>query len=81
MITPLVLGMPRPMAEALGWPEAEIGWADILALAQIPEGWGAFGHPEWGDFRLGQDQPQLLDLGSLRYCRHLLRRHRQDLGV
>ncbi len=63
MITPLVLGMPRPMAEALGWPEAEIGWADILALAQDPEGWGAFGHPEWGDFRLGKTNPNFSTSG------------------
>lgn len=63
MITPLVLGMPRPMAEALGWPETEIGWADILALASDPEGWGALGHPEWGDFRLGKTNPNFSTSG------------------
>jgi Ca-activated chloride channel family protein len=63
MITPLVLGMPKPMAEALGWPEAEIGWSDILSLAQDPEGWGAFGHPEWGEFRLGKTNPNFSTSG------------------
>ena len=63
MITPLVLGMPRPMAEALGWPEADIGWADILALASDPEGWGSLGHPEWGDFRLGKTNPNFSTSG------------------
>lgn len=63
MITPLVLGMPRPMAEALGWPETDIGWADILALASDPEGWGALGHPEWGDFRLGKTNPNFSTSG------------------
>ncbi|MGH8924098.1 MAG: substrate-binding domain-containing protein, partial [Acidimicrobiia bacterium] len=63
MITPLVLGMPRPMAEALGWPEADIGWADILQLAADPEGWGALGHPEWGDFRLGKTNPNFSTSG------------------
>jgi Ca-activated chloride channel family protein len=63
MITPLVLGMPRPMAEALGWPETEIGWADVLALASDPEGWGALGHPEWGDFRLGKTNPNFSTSG------------------
>lgn len=63
MLTPLVLAMPRPMAEALGWPEAEIGWADILALASDPEGWGALGHPEWGDFRLGKTNPNFSTSG------------------
>ncbi|MFH1330445.1 MAG: extracellular solute-binding protein [Actinomycetota bacterium] len=63
MITPLVLGMPRPMAEALGWPEAEIGWADVLALSQDPEGWGAYGHPEWGEFKLGKTNPNFSTSG------------------
>jgi Ca-activated chloride channel family protein len=63
MLTPLVLAMPKPMAEALGWPEAEIGWADILALAQDPAGWGAKGHPEWGAFRLGKTNPNFSTSG------------------
>jgi len=63
MLTPLVLGMPRPMAEALGWPEADIGWADVLALSQDPEGWGTYGHPEWGDFKLGKTNPNFSTSG------------------
>ena len=63
MLTPLVLGMPRPMAEALGWPEADVGWSDILALASDPEGWGSLGHPEWGDFRLGKTNPNFSTSG------------------
>ena len=63
MITPLVLAMPRPMAEALGWPEAEIGWADVLALSQDPDGWGAYGHPEWGEFKLGKTNPNFSTSG------------------
>ncbi|MGH9026675.1 MAG: VWA domain-containing protein, partial [Acidimicrobiia bacterium] len=38
MLTPLVIAMPEPMAEALGYPEENIGYGDILALAQSPEG-------------------------------------------
>jgi Ca-activated chloride channel family protein len=57
MRTPLVIAMPRPMAEALGWPNTPIGYADILKLAQDPAGWGAKGHPEWGPFRLGKTNP------------------------
>ncbi|HEY7564714.1 MAG TPA: extracellular solute-binding protein [Acidimicrobiia bacterium] len=63
MLTPLVLAMPRPMAEALGWPEADIGWADVLELASDPEGWGALGHPEWGPFRLGKTNPNFSTSG------------------
>jgi Ca-activated chloride channel homolog len=57
MLTPLVIAMPKPMAEALGWPDTPIGYADILALARDPAGWGAKGHPEWGPFRLGKTNP------------------------
>ena len=31
--SPLVVAMPRPMAVAMGWPTAAIGWADLLRLA------------------------------------------------
>lgn len=63
MLTPLVLAMPRPMAEAMGWPEADIGWVDILDLAQDPQGWGRFGHPEWGNFKLGKTNPNFSTSG------------------
>ncbi|MEQ1787850.1 MAG: extracellular solute-binding protein [Acidimicrobiales bacterium] len=62
-LTPLVIAMPRPMAEALGWPEEPLGFADILALSQDPEGWAAHGHPEWGDFRLGKTNPNFSTSG------------------
>ena len=57
MLTPLVIAMPKPMADALGYPDTPIGYADILRLANDPAGWGAFGHPEWGPFRLGKTNP------------------------
>jgi Ca-activated chloride channel family protein len=57
MLTPLVIAMPQPMAEALGWPATPIGYGDILRLAQDPAGWGGRGHPEWGPFRLGKTNP------------------------
>ncbi len=63
MLTPLVIAMPRPMAEALGWPDEPLGYADILALAQDPQGWAAHGHPEWGLFRLGKTNPNFSTSG------------------
>ena len=57
MLTPLVIAMPRPMAQALGWPQTPIGYADILKLGQDPAGWGGKGHPEWGAFKLGKTNP------------------------
>ena len=56
-LTPLVIAMPRPMADALGWPNTAIGWGDVLALARDPNGWAAHGHPEWGPFKLGKTNP------------------------
>jgi Ca-activated chloride channel homolog len=63
MLTPLVIAMPEPMAEALGYPEEPVGWGDILALAREGEGWGAYGHPEWGPFRLGKTNPNFSTSG------------------
>lgn len=57
MLTPLVIAMPRPMAQALGHPNNPIGYSDLLALARDPQGWAAKGHPEWGPFRLGKTNP------------------------
>src|SRR3989442_13612596 len=61
--SPLVIAMPRPMAEALGWPQREIGWPDVLELARDRSGWGSRGHPEWGDFRLGKTNPNISTSG------------------
>jgi Ca-activated chloride channel family protein len=63
MLTPLVIAMPEPMAEALGWPDTPIGWSDILGLARDPQGWASKGHPEWGPFRLGKTNPNFSTSG------------------
>ena len=57
MLTPLVIAMPRPMAEALGYPQTPIGYADLIALSQDPAGWASKGHPEWGRFKFGKTNP------------------------
>jgi Ca-activated chloride channel family protein len=40
----------RDMAEALGWPDKEIGFADIIALRNDPQGWASVpgARVEWG---------------------------------
>ena len=63
MLTPLVIAMPRPMAEALGWPDESLGWSDVLGLARSDQGWADFGHPEWGPFRLGKTNPNFSTSG------------------
>jgi Ca-activated chloride channel family protein len=63
MLTPLVIAMPVPMANALGYPDEPIGFGDLARLADDPAGWGAFGHPEWGPFRLGKTNPNFSTSG------------------
>lgn len=63
MQTPLVIAMPEPMADALGYPAEPVGWADIIRLSQDPQGWAAYGHPEWGPFRLGKTNPNFSTSG------------------
>jgi len=63
MQTPLVIAMPKPMADALGYPKTPIGFTDIFKLATDPKGWAAYGHPEWGPFRLGKTNPNFSTSG------------------
>lgn len=59
VLTPVVISMWRPMAEALGWPNEPIGWQTMLDLINDPQGWGKFGHPEWGKFSWGHTDPEI----------------------
>ena len=60
--TPLVIAMPKPMAETLGWPSKAIGWSDVLALAKDPSGWGKYNKP-YGAFKLGKTNPNFSTSG------------------
>ncbi len=62
---PIGFAMWRPMAEAMGWPTRAIGWADILELADDSAGWARYGHPEWGELRLGHTNPISSNSGQL----------------
>ena len=62
-LTPLVIAMPEPMADALGYPAKPVGWADIAKLSTSKEGWAAYGHPEWGAFKLGKTNPNFSTSG------------------
>jgi len=56
--SPLVVALPEDMAGALGAPHRPIAWTDLEQLARDPRGWAAYGHPEWGAFRLGKGNPR-----------------------
>lgn len=63
VLSPVVIAMWQPMAEALGWPNTALGWADIAALATSAEGWAEYGYPEWGNFKFGHTHPNYSNSG------------------
>ena len=65
VLSPVVIAMWQPMAEALGWPNKPIGWKDILALAKNPKGWAGYEHPEWGEFKFGHTHPEYSNSGLI----------------
>jgi Ca-activated chloride channel homolog len=59
----LVIAMPERMAKAVRAERDDPGWNDILDLATNNEGWAEVGHPEWGQFVLGRDNPNFSSSG------------------
>jgi Ca-activated chloride channel family protein len=55
--------MWEPMARALGWPDKQIGFSDILGLSRASDGWASVGHPEFGDFKLVHTNPDFSTSG------------------
>lgn len=65
VLSPVVIAMWKPMAEAIGYGKKPVGWSDLLALAKDPRGWAAYGHPEWGPFRFGHTSPESSNSGLI----------------
>ncbi len=65
VLSPVVIAMWQPMAEAIGWGKKPVGWSDILAVAGSQQGWGAFGFPQWGQFKFGHTHPQFSNSGLI----------------
>ncbi|MEI6288891.1 MAG: VWA domain-containing protein [Chloroflexota bacterium] len=63
VLSPVVIAMWRPMAQALGWPGKSLGWADIAQLATSADGWTTYNHPEWGPFKFGHTHPSYSNSG------------------
>ncbi|MGK3949312.1 substrate-binding and vWA domain-containing protein [Microbacterium sp. K2] len=61
--TPVVFGMPEPMANALGWPNTPISITDLEALCQDPAGWGSVGKDIWGAFKISKTNPNTSTTG------------------
>lgn len=65
VLSPVVIAMWKPMAEALGWPGKAVGWSDILALARSQTGWAAYNFPQWGRFKFGHTHPEYSNSGLI----------------
>jgi Ca-activated chloride channel homolog len=65
VLSPVVIAMWKPMAEALGWPKKALSWKDLIKVAQDTRGWSGLGHPEWGQFKFGHTQPEFSNSGLL----------------
>jgi Ca-activated chloride channel homolog len=65
VLSPVVIAMWKPMAQALGWPNTPLGWSDISRLAISTDGWNAYGYPEWGDFKFGHTHPDYSNSGMV----------------
>ncbi len=65
VLSPVVIAMWQPMAEALGWPGKPVGWSDILSLSTEPQGWAARGYPQWGRFKFGHTHPEFSNSGLI----------------
>jgi len=56
--SPIVLAAPRPMADALGWPQEPVSWTKLGLQRINGQTWSDYGHPEWGELRLGVGDPR-----------------------
>ena len=65
VLSPVVIAMWKPMAEAIGWGKKPLGWGDILALSRNNKGWQAYGYPQWGKFKFGHTHPEFSNSGLI----------------
>ena len=65
VLSPVVIAMWKPMAEALGWPKKPLGWADVLKLSASGTGWADYGFPQWGRFKFGHTHPEYSNSGLI----------------
>lgn len=65
VLSPVVIAMWKPMAEALGWPEKALGWKEVHDMALEESGWASLGFPQWGRFRFGHTHPEYSNSGII----------------
>ncbi len=65
VLSPVVIAMWRPMAEALGGPKKQLSWRDLLKVSTTPKGWSALGVAKGGSFKFGHTHPEFSNSGFL----------------
>lgn len=65
VLSPVVIAMWKPMAEALGWPNKPIGWSEIINLTKSEQGWASYGFPQWGRSKFGHTHPNQSNSGLM----------------
>ena len=65
VLSPVVIAMWQPMAEALGWPNKPVGWSDIREMAMAKDGWASKGKGQWGSFKFGHTHPEHSNSGLI----------------
>jgi Ca-activated chloride channel family protein len=65
VLSPVVIAMWKPMAQALGAGTKPVGWAELLTLARSEQGWSGYDKPQWGRFKFGHTHPQFSNSGLI----------------
>lgn len=65
VLSPVVIAMWKPMAEALSPDGKALGWGDVLNLTKAADGWGSVGMGQWGRFKLGHTHPDFSNSGLI----------------
>jgi len=60
----IVLAMPEPLAQAIGWDGEPPQWQDVFDAAGDADLWSDLGHSEWGPFKLGKTSPVVATSGE-----------------
>ncbi|SHN29233.1 substrate-binding and VWA domain-containing protein [Cryptosporangium aurantiacum] len=56
--SPVVMALPKPMAEALGWPDKVISWAELAKARVAGTTWARYQHADWGPLKIGIGDPR-----------------------
>ncbi|MFI5955138.1 substrate-binding and VWA domain-containing protein [Cryptosporangium sp. NPDC051539] len=56
--SPVVMTLPRPMAEALGWPDKALSWAELAQARVAGTTWTKYQHSVWGPIKMGIGDPR-----------------------